>query len=127
MNSLPANAPFHLYLYGPNQGPIDSSFEQAESRLTDLQRLHFEPDGSFVWSIDDRQQIFGMIYDAAGKIQYCELRGQCDLQSWRDLCFAITGIPVKAGEVLKLPEQRVQDLQNFENTMWSSTDRKQNL
>ncbi len=107
--------PFHLYLYGPNQGPIESGFEEAQSRLTQLPLLHFEPDGSFVWIRQSGQeQIYGMLYDAEGKIRYCDLQGKCSRQTWRDLCQAITGGPVEGLEVLRLPERSLQDLQTFE-------------
>ena len=113
-------APFHLYLYGPNQGPLESSFEAAEARLVTLPKLHFEPDGSFVWAIDQGQeQVFGMIYDAANCIQYVEMRGQCRLKTWQDLRFAINGCSTFDLQVLKLPNRQLQDLQNFERITWS--------
>ena len=106
---------FHLYLYGPSQGPIETSFEEASERLEQLPRLHFEPDGSFVWSPGaSDQQIFGMIYDAAGKIRYCDLQGSCDFEHWRTLCAAIAGGADSNLEVLTLPDQQLQDLQTFE-------------
>lgn len=115
---------FHLYLYGPGQGPIETSFEAAEARLIELPRLYFEPDGSFVWAIDQgRQQVFGMIYDAANRIQYVELRGQCDLTTWQSLVFAINGCRRIDLEVLKLPERQLQNLQSFERTEWPSVER----
>jgi hypothetical protein len=112
--------PFHLYLYGPMRGPIPTSFEEAESRLSQLPLLHFEPDGSFVWTRDSgRQQIYGMIYDAAGRIQYCELRGECTRPTWKVVVDAISGATAMEGlEVMLLPEQRLQDLQVFEAMLW---------
>ena len=113
--------PFHLYLYGPSQGPIETSFESAEQRLAALQNLCFEPDGSFVWTRDGgREQLFGMIYDAAERIQYCELRGQCRLQTWRQLCHAIAGAEVDKMQVLRLPHRQLQDLQSFEEACLGS-------
>ena len=110
---------FHVYLYGPAKGPIESSFESAEMRLTELPRLYFEPDGSFVWALDQgRQQVFGMIYDAAGRIQYIELRGSCEKVTWRQLIGAATGSHSTDYLVLKLPEQRLQELQDFELEHW---------
>jgi len=111
--------PFHLYLYGPKRGPIESSFEDAELRLKQLPMLHFEPDGSFVWTRESgKQQIFGMVYDAAGKIQYCDLRGCCKYQTWKLLCAAIAGEGVEEFEVMVLPDQQLQDLQTFEAKLW---------
>jgi len=113
---------FHIYLYGPDQGPIDSSFEETQSRLEMLPRLHFEPDGSFVWALDSgKQQVFGMIYDAGGKIQYTELRGRCAPETWSELCFAITGSRSVELEILQLPDRQMQDLQSFEKSVWPAT------
>jgi hypothetical protein len=111
--------PFHLYLYGPARGPLPSSFEQAESRLRQLPLLHFEPDGSFVWTRDSgRQQIDGMLYDAAGQIQYCVLQGRCTVETWKTLLKAIAGESQAGGlEVLRLPDRRLQDLQTFETEL----------
>ncbi len=106
---------FHVYLYGPQQGPIETSFEEAEARLSRLPKLHFEPDGSFVWARrQGSEQVFGMLYDAGGKLRYCDLRGHCDLAMWRELCRAIGGDQLKGLQVLRLPEQVLQDLQSFE-------------
>ena len=119
MNTQPANAEFHLYLYGPGRGPIESSFEAAESRLTELPLLHFEPDGSFVWTRDSgAQQVFGMLYDAASKIQYADLRGRCECETWRQLCQAIAGRDPATLVVLQLPQQRWHDLQSFQSQIW---------
>lgn len=116
---------FHLYLYGPHQSPLETNFEDAAARLMELPKLHFEPDGSFVWALDSgRQQVFGMLYDAADQIQYCELRGHCELTTWRELCFAIKGCDIIDFEVLKLPDQELQDLQIFERTIWPVSGRK---
>ena len=110
---------FHLYLYGPDRGPIESSFEEAESRLAQLPLLHFEPDGSFVWIRDaGEQQIFGMIYDAGGRIQYCEIQGHCEYQTWKELHAAITGQSNPVIEVVRLPDQQLQELQLFEASLW---------
>ncbi len=118
---MSTTAEIHVYLYGPNLGPLNASFEQSESRLVKLPGLHFEPDGSFAWAIDSGpQRLFGMIYDAAGRIQYCELRGCCDLGSWQMLCQAITGNPATALEILSLPNRQRQNLQSFEQANWQS-------
>jgi hypothetical protein len=120
--SIVAVNPFHLYLYGPGQGPIEASFEEAESRLNELPKLHFEPDGSFVWALESgRQQIFGMLYDAGGMIRYCELRGRCTLPTWRELCHAIAGAKQEGLEVLLLPGRRLQDLHSFEANCLAET------
>ncbi|MEM1068582.1 MAG: hypothetical protein AAGI63_06790 [Planctomycetota bacterium] len=110
---------FHLYLYGPSKGPIESSFEAAEERLKGLPKLYFEPDGSFVWALDEgRQQVFGMVYDAAGAIQYIELWGRCERITWQQIVHAATGSQSSHFEVLRLPDQRLQELQDFETEFW---------
>ncbi len=110
--------PFHLYLYGASRGPIASSFEEAEERLTQLPLLYFEPDGSFVWTRDaGNQKVYGMLYDAQEQIQYCEVRGQCDRQTWTMLCEAIAGDAGEALEVLLLPDRQLQDLQSFTKSL----------
>jgi hypothetical protein len=122
---------FHVYLYGPRKGPIATSFEQAQQRLGELPRLYCEPDGSFVWTNPGgSEQVFGMLFDAKGQIQYCELRGTCSRASWRALVAAVTGHhfelasittedrdAVMAMVVLRLPEQILQDFQSFEESL----------
>ena len=110
---------FQLYLYGPGKGPIDSTFEDAQHRLEQLPHLHFEPDGSFAWAVQPgSQEVFGMIYDSASKIQYCELRGTCGLHAWQQLCFAITGRNSVELEILQIPDGHLHDLQTFEQLHW---------
>ena len=112
-------SPFHLYLYGPSLGPIETSFEEAESRLIELPMLCFEPDGSFVWAQSGgHEQVYGMLYDAGGRLQYCDLQGRCSYQNWQSLCVAITGDPNHALEVMLLPHRELKDLQSFEETHW---------
>ena len=109
---------FHLYLYGPNKAPLPSSFEDAADRLQQLPRLYFEPDGSFVWALDGgKQQVFGMLYDAGGRLQYVELRGRCDASTWRTIVAAITPDEPAGWQVVRLPGQQLQDLQDFESEL----------
>lgn len=109
--------PFHIHLSGPERQPLPTSFEEVERRLCQLPKLSFEPDGSFVWAPDGgRQQVFGMVYDAAGAVQYCELRGQCTRQTWQSLIEAITGSAETEGgnlQILTLPAGELQELQSF--------------
>lgn len=110
---------FHIYLYGPSKGPIESSFEDAEARLSQLPQLYFEPDGSFVWALDQgREQLFGMIYDAAGQIQYIELRGTCRLATFEHLVAAANGGKSAECVVQRLPDQQLQELQGFVAKHW---------
>lgn len=110
-----ASRQFHLYLYGPDLGPIDVSFETAAENLQLLEKLYLEPDGSFVWARDGgEQQVFGMIYDARDQIQYLELRGKCELSTWQTLIQAAVGSSIEGVCVLHLPDRQLQDLQDFE-------------
>jgi hypothetical protein len=123
-------ASFHVYLYGPDGGPLPVSFEDAAKRLQELPKLGFEWDGSFVWAKDrGQQQVYGMMYDAAGSIQYCELQGQCDLRTWQTVCKALIGSESLVGsnqtpalKLMRLPESEWQDFQSFENLIWQPQD-----
>lgn len=110
---------FHIHLYGPGRGPLETSFEAAAERLESLEKLYFEPDGSFVWTRDaGRQQIFGMLYDAGGQIQYIDLRGTCEIEMWSELIIAIR----ENGRnltVISLVDGSMQDLQSFEAMTWT--------
>ena len=112
---------FHLYLYGAGKGPLQASFEAVEKRLKRLNTLYFEPDGSFVLSREaGREQVFGMLYDAAGQLQYCDLRGNCGIETWKVVRTAILGENVADHEVLLIPSQKLQDLQSFESCLRKS-------
>ena len=112
---------FHLYLYGAGKRPLAASFETVESRLKQLDTLYFEPDGSFVFSREKgREQVFGMLYDAAGQLQYCDLRGNCGIHTWELVRTAILGNELAEHEVLLLPARELQDLQSFENCLRTS-------
>ncbi|MCG8651951.1 MAG: hypothetical protein MI861_19075, partial [Pirellulales bacterium] len=96
-----------------------TTFEAAAERLEKLDSLYFEPDGSFVWVAEGGdQQIDGMLYDAAGRLQYVEIRGICQIAVWRQLLAAIGGDFTVAMEVMKLPDRQLQDLQTFERNHW---------
>ena len=107
---------FHLYLYGPNCGPIETTFDDASERLSNLDRLAFEADGSFVWTPTRGEQVFGMLYDAADRLQYVELRGQCNLACWQTLIQAVRGDCKHEMAVMSLPGRQLHDLQDFENS-----------
>ncbi|MGB7344120.1 MAG: hypothetical protein WBD20_07895 [Pirellulaceae bacterium] len=113
---------FRVYLYGPNCGPIETTFEAAAERLQRLAGLYFEPDGSFVWSQKEETasspagQVFGMLYDAAQQLQYVELWGDCDRPMWHKIVQAVLGSATHDLAVMTLPERQLQDLQGFEET-----------
>lgn len=113
--------PFHIYLYGPGGGPLTSRFEDVSDRLSKVDRLHMELDGSFVWVGPD-WQLDGMLYDHNDRIRYVDLKGHCELTQWRLLIQWIAD-PVASGSanpltVWVLCEQRLHDLQTFEEMCW---------
>lgn len=128
---------FAIYLYGPERGPLPISFEVAAGRLERLPRLFFEWDGSWVWSgHDDRQQrwqLDGMVYDAAGQVQYVDVKGCCPKSVWRELLGALlptepeTPPPDSAAHpddwcALRLPAQQLQPLEVFERETWGEAE-----
>lgn len=75
------------------------SFEETAERLSGLERLHMEPDGSFVWGgephaagdpIVDRWHLDGMLYDRDERVQRVEVRGTLPLVAWSELLHALT-------------------------------------
>jgi hypothetical protein len=56
------------------------TFEEVEAAAARLERMYFEPDGSFVWRSSAGEpawQLDGMVYDRDGRVLYVELRGAC--------------------------------------------------
>tara|TARA_R110002049_G_scaffold4601_5_gene32717 strand:- start:1005318 stop:1005671 length:354 start_codon:yes stop_codon:yes gene_type:complete len=110
--------PLHLYLYGPDGGPIPTSFEDVSQRLCELGHLYFEPDGSFAWSPTRDEALFGMVYDAAGQVQYVELRGHCSHRVWRQVVCAVCGPSTVEMTVMCLRTRRMKEVQSFEESTW---------
>ena len=125
---------FHVHLYAAHpqesgesaattDGRADSvgfdvSFEAAADALQELPKLYFEPDGSFVWA-GPSHQIFGMLYDAADRLQYVELRGSCSLGHWRSVVRTLLNPDSGSGFVMVLPERQWKNLQRFESLFHS--------
>lgn len=86
----------HLRVHGSSTehpGPLSLSFEQVIGKLESLPRMFVELDGSFVWRHSTPWD--GEVMDAAGRVQYVELRApdgepSQTQQSLRDLlcCFS---------------------------------------
>lgn len=56
------------------------SFEEVGESLEALERMFFEPDGSFVWvgsAEGQAWQLDGLLTDRAGRLLYVELKGRC--------------------------------------------------
>ncbi|OYP34948.1 hypothetical protein [Rhodopirellula sp. MGV] len=119
---------FHIHVYGPvaegiadetlsgRQLPIPTTFEAAMDRLEQLSALT-EPDGSIAWSGPDHQLV-GMIYDAAGQIQYLELRGHGSPTHWRTLIQSISGFAkIDRFSIMILPLRQWKNFQSFESLL----------
>lgn len=74
------------------------SFEEMAERLSGLERLHLELDGSFVWggemlaandSVVHRWHLDGMLYDRDERMQRVEVRGTLPLVAWSELLHAL--------------------------------------
>lgn len=68
--------------------PLALSFESLLDSTVQWTGLSYEMDGSFVWVGKGgpnaaRWKMDGMIYDRAGIIQYIEVKGICDSNSWK--------------------------------------------
>lgn len=79
--------------------PLSVAFEQVEERLSRFPNVHFEPDGSFVWGATEQGPYFGrlwqldcMLYDRENRIQYVELKGNCDRTTWEMLIEVLAGV-----------------------------------
>ncbi|MEX2185671.1 MAG: hypothetical protein WD875_02710 [Pirellulales bacterium] len=81
---------YHVSIASPAGFAV--SFEQAAAALESLERMFFEPDGSFVWTenrtatvdhengpstdeIETSWQIDGVLYDRGGRLAYVEIKG----------------------------------------------------
>lgn len=76
--------------------PLGCSFEEAQCRLDTLERMLFEPDGSFVWVSDgaatDPWQLDGMLLDRNRRLHSAEIKGSCCDESL-DILLSALGWP----------------------------------
>ncbi len=120
----PSMISFAIYLYGPQWGPVGITFEQVANRISTFERMHFEWDGSFVWTGEEdgaKWQIDGMLYDAGGELQYIDIKGRCPKSKWDQLVRAgICGdnLPPSQLTVLVLPGQTRKTLEQFHQETW---------
>jgi hypothetical protein len=59
---------------------MNCSFEEARARLSKIERMYSEPDGSFVWASSRKGppwQIDGNLYDRDGRLLFVDLKGTC--------------------------------------------------
>jgi hypothetical protein len=68
---------FHVNLFG---NPFVCSWENAAARLEALERMIFEPDGSWIWSGEvagAQWHVNGHLFDFGGTLHRVELHGWC--------------------------------------------------
>lgn len=116
---------FAIYLYGVDRKPIIADFDRIAQELQNVDRLYFEMDGSFIWTgeaAESRWQLDGMIYDAAGAIQYIDIKGWCPLPEWLDLLNTIADQAEwdHRWTVMRLPQLSAQSLGDFNQEIWSA-------
>lgn len=85
---------FHVVVAAAAAGGFDVAFEEVAAALERIERLYFEPDGSFVWA-DGAWQIDGLVCDRDGRVQYVELKGTAPAADVRRL-LAMLGWPATA-------------------------------
>ncbi len=82
---------------GPS--PMSVNFENVADILSRYPNLHLEPDGAFTWGSVERRsqherlwQLDGMIYDRENRIEYVELKGNCDRAAWEAFTQVLSGV-----------------------------------
>ena len=85
---------FHVVVAAAAAGGFDVAFEQVAAALERVERLYFEPDGSFVWA-GEAWQVDGLVYDRDRRVQYVELKGTARAEAVRRL-LATLGWPATA-------------------------------
>jgi hypothetical protein len=104
-----------------NETKMAIAFELFADRLQKFERLHFEMDGSFVWtgSTPAPWQLDGMAYDFAEQIQRIELKGQCSRVHWQMLLHALNH-PQQSLVAYNLQSAQFATIPYLESTLWSS-------
>lgn len=72
--------------------PFQISFEQAGAALAKLDRMFFEPDGSFVWTSPSDQtawQVDGNLFDRNGRLLFTDLKGSCPSEQFDELLYLL--------------------------------------
>ena len=72
--------------------PLAPSFETAAENLKALERMFYEPDGSFVWvspADQPRWQVDGSLFDRYENLYYVDLKGTCPAAEFDRLLAAL--------------------------------------
>jgi hypothetical protein len=126
MCSLSEHFQIHLHAE-PGSGQIAGeskmaiTFEVLAERLQKFDRLHFEMDGSFVWtgSTPEPWQLDGMVYDLGNQIQRIELKGTCPRTEWLLLLNAVDH-PQQLIIAYDLKNARFTTIEQLELSFWSN-------
>ena len=141
MSSLSPSFQIHLFAAAsPGQTASEAmlaiTFDLLAERLQKFERLHFEMDGSFVWtgaapndepndepsdepSDESRHWLLdGMLYDQRQQIQRIELKGRCPHLEWRKL-LAATDYPLQSLIAYDLKSRSMVSVESLESTLWS--------
>ncbi len=86
---------FHIRIQFDGNPP---TFEEVYDRLSKKPNVFVELDGSFVWRASkgvlhdaEASQLDGMLYDRADRMEYVEIKGRCDKQTWIDFVTTLVG------------------------------------
>ncbi len=72
--------------------PMNCTFEAACDRLSVLEQMFCEPDGSFVWTSapgESAWQVDGNLYDLRGRLLFVEANGSCPAERFDQLLTAL--------------------------------------
>jgi len=111
----------HLHLLAePQPSLINVTFESLAEKLQAIDRIHFEMDGSFVWTGDSPHpwQLDGMVYDLGQQIQRIELKGQCPRDPWQQLLLALNH-PTQPLLAYNLLTSQFVTIEQLESLLWS--------
>lgn len=126
MSSLSESFQIHLHAE-PSSGQIACesmmavTFEVLAEHLQKFDRLHFEMDGSFVWTgtTPEPWQLDGMVYDLGHQIQRIELKGRCPRTEWLMLLKAVDH-PQQLLIAYDLKTARFTNIEQLDSSLWSN-------
>ncbi len=113
---------FHIHLFAdPRDTLMSATFEALADQLQLFDRMHFEMDGSFVWTGNTPAawQLDGMVYDLNQRIQRIELKGQCPRANWQQLLIAMN-FPTQPLIAHDLQAAQFVTIQQLESQLWNS-------
>jgi hypothetical protein len=119
---------FQAYVYRGRGEPLGRTLEQVVSSMGALEGLFFEWDGSLTWANQSEGwQIDATVYDNADEIQYVDMHARVERSEQigflRDRLGELlaTWGPREDLMLLRLPDRRWQNLQDFEKELVGET------